>query len=121
MATVSDAFKKEVQNKAQQLVDEVLKPRHVEAPPEDAQFNYITDISTKWYRDYFYFCSTYACPGPNAIEPSFESKFVRIHCVGKDRFNLAFLRHTEQWAEVFTGLTLDEALEMIRDNDLFHP
>lgn len=118
---VPDEIKTEVQEKAQKLVEEVLKPQHVKAPPKDARFNYITDIFTKWYRNYFYFCSTYACPGPNAISPSFESKFARMEYVGDGKFNLAYMRHTEKWWEVFTDLTLDEALETIRDDGLFHP
>ena len=35
-------------SKAGDLIEGVLKPRHVKSPPEGSQFNYITDITTKW-------------------------------------------------------------------------
>ncbi len=71
--------------------------------------------------DDFNFCSTYACPGPNAISPSFESKFARMEYVGNSRFNLSFLRHTGKWVELFTGLTLDECLKAVREDPWFVP
>jgi hypothetical protein len=37
------------------------------------------------------------------------------------RFNLAYMRHTGKWEEVFTGLSLEEAFATIRDMALFHP
>ena len=67
-----DSIKAEVEAKATALIENVLKPRYVLPPPKDGQFNYIVDIGAKWYRNYFYFTSTYACPGPNALSPTFE-------------------------------------------------
>lgn len=64
---VPEALKAEVQAKATELVNTVLKPTHIKPPRKKQQFNYITDIYTKWYRSYFYFCATYAVPGPNAL------------------------------------------------------
>lgn len=118
---VSDSLKQTVKDKADEVVNTVLIPQHVKPPPEDHQFNYLVDIYTKWYRNYFYFCSTYNSPGPNAISPSFKDKFARLEYVADDRFNLAYMRYTEQWQEIAQGISLDEALEMIRDSGLFHP
>lgn len=118
---VPESLKTQVQEKAQKLVEEVLKPQHIQEPPKDAEFNYLTDIFTKWYRNCFYFCSTYACPGPGAISPSFEARFARMEYVGDGKFNLAYMRHTEQWWEIFTDLSLEETLEMIRDDPHFQP
>ena len=44
----------------------MLKPKFIKPPPKDPKWNYIIDIFTKWHSSFFYFCSTYACPGPNA-------------------------------------------------------
>ena len=79
------------------VVESVLKPRHVKEPEPDPQFNYLVDITTKWYRSYFYFCSRYACPGPYALSPFFEDKFARMEYIGDGPFNLAYMRHTGQW------------------------
>ena len=68
-ASVAASVKAEVETKAKDLIDNVLKPKHVLPPPVEAEFNYIIDIGAKWYRNYFYFFSTYACPSPNALSP----------------------------------------------------
>jgi hypothetical protein len=120
-AKLTDSLKQTVKDKADELVKTVLIPQHVKPPPEDEQFNYVVDIYTKWYRNYFYFCSTYHVSGPHAIAPSFEAKFARLEYVSGERFNLAFMRHTEQWQDIAYSISLDEALEMISDSGLFHP
>jgi hypothetical protein len=73
-----DTLKAEVEAKASDLIANILKPKHARPPQEDERFNYITDIGTKWYRHFFYFFSTYACPAPNSLSPTFESKFARM-------------------------------------------
>ena len=82
--------------------------------PADTQWNYIVDIYTKWYRGYFYFCSKYHCPGPTAMTDYFEDKFARLEYVGNGRFNVSYMRHTEQWWEILQELTLDQCLEAIQ-------
>jgi hypothetical protein len=116
-----EALKREVETKANALIESVLKPRHVKEPEPDPQFNYIVDLYTKWYHSYFYFCSRYACPGPYALSPFFEDKFARLEYTGNDRFNVSFMRHTGQWVEIFTDQTLDECLAAVRDDPWFHP
>ncbi len=118
---VPDRVKQEVEQKAKEIVDSTLKPQYVKPPPEEPQFNYLVDIYTKWYRHYFYFCSTYNVPGPNAISPSFEDKFARLEYVGADQFNLSYMRHTEQWFEIASGISLEQALTMIKQGDGFRP
>lgn len=68
---VPDDLKAEVTERAGQLIEE-LKKLHIKKPPKGYKWNYIVDLSTKWFRSYFYFCAKYACPGPNAISPFFE-------------------------------------------------
>src|SRR5208283_2131906 len=90
-ASVTASIKAEVETKGKDLIDNVLKPKHVLPPPVEAQFNYIIDIGAKWYRNYFYFFSIYACPGPNALYPTFESKFARMEPLGGGQFALYFM------------------------------
>jgi hypothetical protein len=97
--SVPEATKADVAARARELVESELKPRHIGPPPDNEHLNYIVDIGTKWYRDYFYFFATYKVPGPTAITPSFEAKFARLQYHGANRFGLAFMRHTGQWAE----------------------
>ena len=118
---VPENVKLELEEKANALVEGVLKPAHVKPPPEDARFNYIVDIYTRWYRSYFYFCAKYHVPGPNAIAPFFEAKFARLEYIGNGRFSLSFMRHTERWIEIYTDLSVDECLAAIKDDPFFLP
>lgn len=118
---VPEPIKAEVERRVNELVERVLKPEHIKPPPEDKIFNYVVDIYTKWYRNYFYFCAKYCCPAPNAISPFFEDKFARLEYAGGDTFNLSYMRHTGQWFEMFGEITLDECIEAIRDMPHFMP
>ena len=118
---LSERLKTEVAQKAQELIDTFLKPTYVQPPPENPQFNYITGISAKWWRSYFYVSAEYAVAGPNAIAPSFESKFARLTYTGADRFTLSFMRYTGEWVELYHDQSLDECLEAIKTDAWFHP
>src|SRR4029077_13394826 len=121
-AAVTASMKAEVEAKAKDLIDNVLKPKHVLPPPVEAQFNYMTDIGAKWYRNYFYFFSTYACPGPNARSPTFESKFARMEPLGGGKFALYFMRYTgKEWVGIGDDLSVDECMKAIQDDAWFVP
>src|SRR5262245_20021239 len=92
--SISGTLKDEMDTKARELNETVLKPKHVQPPPKGHELNYITDITSKWLGSKCYFISVYACPVSNAISPSFETKFARMDYVGNGKFNLAFMRHT---------------------------
>ena len=118
---VPDDLKAVVISKANELVEQVLKPQHIKPPPDEPRFNYIIDLWAKWHQSYFYFGATYACPGPHAISPTFESKFARLGYAGDNRFSLAYLRHNDKWFVIFPSLTLDQCLEAVRDGGPFTP
>lgn len=105
--------------KAKKLVNEVLKPSYVKPPPKDARFNYITDVWTKWIGSTLYFGATFACPGPTAISPSFETRFARLEHVGGGRFILSYMRHTDKWFRLPGILTADECLEAVENDGHF--
>ena len=115
------ATKAHVEAKLRDLIEQVLKPRHVKPPPEDPRFNYLTDLTLKWHGSTLFLVAVYACPGPNARSPSFEDRFARLKPAGGGRFDLDFLRHTGQWVPLYQGLTVDQCLEAIRDDPWFTP
>lgn len=119
--SVSDSTKVELETKAAELIKSVLKPKHVLPQPSDQQFNYVSDIGVKWNKNYFYFVATYACPGQNAISPSFESNFARMEHLGDGKFTLAFMRHTNEWVALDSGISIDECLKAIQDDPWFLP
>lgn len=117
---VTASLKAEVETKAMDLIQNVLKPRYVKPPKEGEPFNYITDIRAQWFRNNFYFVSTYACPGPNALSPTFEAKFARMEPLGDGTFALYAMRYTgKEWVGVLDALTVDECMEAIRDDPWF--
>jgi hypothetical protein len=116
-----EVLKRDVEMKANALVEAVLKPLHIQPPPEDPQFNYIEDIATKWVRSFFYFYALYRSAGPYALGGQFEAKFARLTYLGGDHFNLAAQRYTGEWIEIFPDLTLDECLDAVRNDPWFHP
>jgi len=119
-ATVTALLKVEVETKAKELIENVLKPMHVLPPQKDEQSNYITDIGAKWNRGYFYFFWTYACPSPNARSPTFEWKFARMEPLGGGTFALYAMRYTEkEWIGVLDALSVDECMKAIQDDEWF--
>jgi hypothetical protein len=114
------SIKSEAETKANALIANVLKPRYVLLPEKNQQFNYITDIRAQWYRNFFYFILIYACPSPNALSPTFESKFARMEPLGDGKFTLYAMRHSgKEWVGVADALSVDDCLEAIQDDPWF--
>ncbi|MHB8900632.1 MAG: DUF3024 domain-containing protein [Thermoguttaceae bacterium] len=120
-SSVPDTLKTEVETKASDLIESVLKPKHIRPPQERGRVNYVIDIGTKWHGHFLYFYSTYACPSPNAISPTFESKFARLEYVGGIEFALSFMRHTGEWVGIYDRLSVDECMKAIQDDPWFVP
>jgi hypothetical protein len=117
--------KAQVETKATELVNSVLKPAHIKSPPKNPRWNYIVDIYTKWRGNCFYFYAKYACPSPRALSPFFDNGFARLEYVGgagkQSRFNMAYFRHTGKWWEIAHDLSLDECLAEVKEGGLFQP
>jgi len=117
---LSVSLKTQVETKAKDLIENVLKPKHVLPPQTDQQSNYITDIGARWYRGYFYFFWTYACPSPNALSPTFEWMFARMEPLGGGKIAIYAMRHTgKEWVGVLDALSVDECMTAIRDDEWF--
>jgi hypothetical protein len=120
-ALVLRAIKQEVNQKATALIENVLKPKHVQPPPKGHSLNYLVDLTTKWLGSKCYFISIYRSPGPHTIAPTFETKFARMAYVGNAKFALSFLRHTGQWVQLYDALSVDECMKAIQDDPWFVP
>ena len=118
---VPEQIKQMVKQRADELIESVLKPKYLEAKPDNPEFNYLIDIFSKWYRNYFYWCATYACPSPRAISPTFETKFARMEYDSNGQYTLSYFRHTGQWWELYPELTMEEAFQRICEEPHFHP
>jgi len=119
-ASVTASLKTEVETKARDLIENVLKPKYVQPAKVGEQSNYIIDIGAKWYRNFFYFFTTYACPGPNALSPTFEWRFARMEPLHAGKFALYAMRYTgKEWVGVLDALSVDECMKAIQDDDWF--
>lgn len=118
---VPDSIKSTLKEKADALIESVLKPVYIQAPPTDNDLNYLVDIYSKWYRNYFYFCAKYNSPSPHSISPSFETKFARIEYTDNGSFALSYMRHTGQWWETYQQLSMSDCLKMITEEPHFMP
>ncbi len=41
--------------------------------------------------------------------------------IDENKFNLAYMRYTEQWWEVFQDISMDDCLKEIEENPIFTP
>lgn len=116
---LTDYEKSNIENQCQSLIEK-FKSQYVLKNP-DKRFNYLIDIYTKWYRNYFYFCEKYKSEKPNRIADEFEDKFVRLTITGKNKFDISYMRHTGKWFLIACDLDLNDCLEMIEGSPTLHP
>ena len=109
----------EIQNLCEPIV-EYFKQQYVKSGP-DKSYSYLTDVYTKWYRHYLYFCEKYKNENTNGILNEYKSKFVRLEYTAGNKFNFSYFRHTGQWFTVATDMPLNDCFEMMRDNPNFQP
>ena len=118
---VPESVQRDVATRAHECVESVLKPKHLKPAPPHADWNYLVDIATKWYRNYFSFSATYCSPGPSALAPSVATPFARLESVGDQQFHLSHMRHTGQWWELYTALSVEACWQAISDEPHFMP
>ncbi|MDD3877140.1 MAG: hypothetical protein PHT69_10990 [Bacteroidales bacterium] len=116
---VNDTQKKEITAFFEPLIVHYMK--HLQEVIPDKKYNYVVDIYTKWFQNYFYFCEKYKAEYANRIADDFERKFLRLEFVADNQFNLSYFRHTGQWYLVNENLSLETCLKMINENPLFQP
>ena len=118
--TISEAEKTAITIACQRLIDEFLKPRFlpVICPTE---FNYPIDILGKWHGTRYRFIQRYRSGFPENLGEEFDSPFVRLDWVSRDRFDVQWHRHTGAWHCLYRGLSLAEARNTIQSNGILHP
>jgi hypothetical protein len=117
---VPEVIKQKIETLANQLVKDQLKERYVEKKPKK-KINYIVDVYTKWHKNCFYFCAKYCSQSEYAMAPFFEIKFARMEYKGKNKYNLAYMRHTGQWWELEREISLNKAVKLIENGGHYSP
>jgi hypothetical protein len=117
----SEAEKLAITAACEKFVVEVLRPRFLPKIRRNAEFNYPIAIYGKWLGNKYRFITRFRSDDPRSIEPEFESPFTRLEYVGRNRFDLSYLRHTGQWFCLFRSVSLAKALGLIEEKGHFHP
>ena len=117
--TISEFEKQRITDDCQPLIEQ-FKTQYIRSNP-DKRFNYLIDIYTRWRGNYLYFCEKYKSESENRIADEFEVNFVRLEYIGRNKFNLSYFRHTEQWFEVATDLSLQDCLKMMKNIPTLQP
>lgn len=121
--SIPRALEQTLTQQAERLIEDRFRPglkERAEAA-ERHGFNYVVDLHTASRGKYFYFCARYRNPRSKSEDEHFEVRSPRLRYIGGERFSLAYRRHNDQWCEVYDGLTVEEALKTIRDEELFWP
>ena len=116
---VDKSLKEEISNLALTFIETTLKPKYITDIPIEENRNYISDITTKWYRNYFYFTSILKSNHPDLKDRTLDIKFARIEYLNDKSFKLSYMRHTEQWNEVYTESSIEKCFKIIETEQLF--
>ena len=121
MPSKIDTFSKaSLDRSVAELVTREFTPR-ISKPPEGYPFGYIVELQQKWRGNTLTLSSLYQCDGPNALHKNYEAKYTKITWEGTNSYSLSFMRHTEKWHKVYSGLSLAETLKAIESEQTFHP
>ena len=102
------------------LIRDVLKPAHVPVivPTE---FNYLVDITGSYAGGRYRFMRHYRSGFADNLGQEFDAPFARVDRMGRDSFDVHWMRHTGQWWPLHQGLPLAGALQAVVTDDVFRP
>ena len=84
---ISEVEKAAVTVACQRFIDEVLKPRFLPVIHR-TEFNYPIDIHGKWHGARYRFIQRYRSGFSETMNQEFDSPFVRLDWVARDRFDI---------------------------------
>ena len=102
------------------FIRDVLKPRFL---PKiiPTEWNYVIDIHGAWAAGRYRFIQRYRSGMEHNRGEEFDAPFARIDRVGRDRFDIYWMRHTGKWWRLHAGVTLAEALRILETDGHLHP
>ena len=102
------------------FIDDVLKPRFLPRiwPTE---WNYMIDIHGAWAAGRYRFLQRWRSGMAHNRGEAFDAPFARIDRIGRDRFDIYWMRHTGKWWRLHVGVTRPEALHLLETDEVLHP
>ena len=116
---ILEKIKNGVQRKGEELIELYLKDEYIGEPPKNREMNYVTDLSCKWVRNFFYFTAKYHCRSKYAISPFFNRHFARLGYQGPNKFKVGYLRHNDEWHDLYFNQSLKKSIDLIKEEDYF--
>jgi hypothetical protein len=119
-----DEEKAAIAERCERFIREELKPRFLPQIRPTA-FNYPVDIFGKWRGGQYSFIERFRSGFADNLGREFDEAFTRLDrrddCRTEIRFDVMWHRHTGQWFLLHAALTLEEALERVRTDELLWP
>ena len=114
-----DQVRREVTRRGDELLARKFEPLLArETEMRKHGFNSAVAVFSKWRGQSYYRCVHYRTPEP---AEEFVVASTRLEYAGRGRFHLAYFRHTDRWQAVYHGLTPDECLKAIEQEEIFWP
>jgi hypothetical protein len=119
-AAVDDLEKQAIIAACETFIRDILKPRFL---PEirPTEWNYVVDIRGSWVGGRYRFMQRYRSGMEHNRGEEFDAPFVRIDRMGRDRFDIYWMRHTGKWWRLHGDVTLVEALQILETDGVLHP
>jgi hypothetical protein len=119
-----DAEKAAIAERCERFIREELKPRFL-PQIRPTEFNYPVDIFGKWRGSRYSFIERFRSGFADNLGREFDAAFTRLDhrddCRTEALFDVMWHRHTGQWFRLHDALTLEEALERVRTDELLWP
>ena len=115
-----DAEKQAIIAACEAFIRDVLKP-HFLPSIKPTEWNYVIDICGAWAGGRYRFMQRYRSGMEHNRGEEFDAPFTRIDRIGRDQFDIYWMRHTGQWWRLHSGVTLTEALRILETDGVLHP
>ena len=118
--TADDLEKQAIIIACEDFIRDVLTPRFL---PEirPTEWNYVVDIRGAWAAGRYRFIQRYRSGMEHNRGEEFDAPFARIDRMGRDRFDIYWMRHTGRWWRLHVGVSLVEALRILETDGVLHP
>jgi hypothetical protein len=119
-APADEVEKRAIIAACESFIRDVLKLRFLpEVRP--TEWNYMVDIHGAWAAGRYRFMQRCRSGMEHNRDEEFDVPFARIDRMGRDHFDIYWMRHTGKWWRLHAGVTLGEALRIIKANPVLHP
>src|SRR5271165_7508344 len=119
-AAADDLEKQAIIAACETFIRDVLMTRFL---PEirPSEWNYVIGIHGAWRAGRYRFMQRYKSGMEHNRGEEFDAPFARIDRMGRDRFDVYWMRHNDTWWLLHRNVTLLEALALLETDEILHP